>query len=38
MVINDSEKNNEIFIENEDKANQYAAKCLINIQCLTLIY
>jgi serine phosphatase RsbU (regulator of sigma subunit) len=34
MVINDSEKNNEIFIENEDKANQYAAKCLIIVAAI----
>ncbi|MBU4438481.1 MAG: PP2C family protein-serine/threonine phosphatase [Firmicutes bacterium] len=28
MVNNDFRTNNKIFIENEDKANQYAAKCL----------
>ena len=34
MVINDSEKNNEIFIENEEKANQYAANCLIIVAAI----
>ena len=34
MANNDFTMNNEIFVENEDKANQYAAKCLIIIAAI----
>ncbi len=34
MANNDAAMNNQIFIENEDKANQYAAKCLIIIAAI----
>jgi len=34
MAKNDFTMNNEIFIENEDTANQYAAKCLIIIAAI----
>lgn len=34
MTKNDVAMNNEIFIENEDKANQYAAKCLIFVAAI----